>query len=1254
MDQTPNPVNPFAMTRIFREDGPMAHRILRLVALVAAFQATASCVQTRPARNAVLNENQYLRKDFLVGAPNATTPDPGWWLKGTIVQVSTPNPFGSASFGLSPGIDSGAVPVRFVVTEDKLQMVSTREEAAADAQSPYVTPAVLNAWPAQNVDLMYYVNLDGEMTNQYVTNQEAPWQQREWVQVNFDKNDMSDLAPLGEAQWNLLSHCVDQSNVTTTLVPNSFYVDEPNNYMQWTVSVTMPLIWDDPTCVFAYGDLGQEAVQLGKESVTFNLMYSLERTKPLSEVTYKPLVVAEKDLIQHKYGFLQNITQNLDPNSGMLAGQQQVIRFDPQKPIVWYFAQGFNPAYKHYFTDPNTGIVDRTNAVLQASGVPARVTVKEYDQDLAPGQPPRQYGDIRYSFLVWMSDQFSQETFAGVTIPVVDYRTGESMAANIAFNEFAFQDYYLQRVNDYLLSVGAADDVNTPGAWPTTPTVGDATLATNCGTTPTTGSCPLTLQNPDGTTTSLYCAQGSTLPIQSVLAAAIHNGTSTVFGKMQQYLGKPVAAYGNLGPQDFIAWPSQQNDADFFNAYYTLLPYITYADPAMNPYVVPEGGNGTFGPPSSSNAWDDLVAEYQFQKWAAQLNAGHDLGLTGAGMPNGWPYNYTGAPGDVVNAANGVNQFRLLNQAHHDYQYHQIMRNLQHGVHLDGLDALAFENVADGVARSCGLDTAGQWQTKDQWTNDITQAYWGQVEFHEFGHSLGLQHNFMGSVDAPHYPAFPVGNDSSGNPATQAECNANPVQQGCQPMLHTSSVMEYNASIDRLTFQNPDWAPYDKGAIAWIYGNTTPTGAPCVGTDPNTGAVCSISGQSSPTTPWNDPMGFDQNGNEMKFLFCDEYHMRYTPLCRQGDLGRTPSEIIANGLDSYEWQYQWRNLRSYHKYWNDSLYANTPDGLFTDLQKFVSLWAYDWSNTEIAVSLRRIGIVNPNPSVQSEQDYFNQLANKFEAEVSAANQTAAAYHLAMINQAESERPAASSYDPFYGDVEQQGIILDKYFAMQDFAGLWPVMNYDPSQSAGSYIAWYEGLGDAAFNNLTEWGVVTMLGGVPNVFPYFEPTAVAMFAQDSHNPAFDPADPYERDWIGGHQFNRVQDFLSYFQNIAVQNLYTGPGCTDPNPSSPTYGQPVANCNCGSQQSCNYDPRTIPDPANLNQFVGPDGKRYIWAFIPDRQQWVIVEQDRNIVSNTLLLNYNSDVVAGQDDGNFPGGAYTYELPIKYTADSFTYFN
>ncbi len=1229
----------------------MTNRIscLAAAAIVAQTMATA-CVQSRPSRNGVFNENQYLRKDFLVQQPNATTPDPGWWLKGTIVAVSTPNPLGSADFGLSPGIDSGAVPVRFVITSDKLNMVSTREMSATDAASPEVTPATVNAWPVTNVDLMYQVNLDGETTNFYQTNQERPWQDREWVQVNLDKNDMSDLAPLGEGYWNLLSNCVDTANVSTTLVPNSFLVDEPHNYMQWTVAVTLPLIWDDTNCVFAYGDLGQEAEALGKQSVTINLMYSLTRALPLSQVTYQPLVVDEKDPIHHKYGFFPNITENRDPTTGLLASQEMVERFDPQKPLVWYFAQGFDPAYKHFFTDSGTGIVDRTNAIFAQTGAPIRLQVREYDdpggpQPLAAGQGPRQYGDIRYNFLVWMSDEDSQQDFAGVTEFDVDYRTGETMSANIAFNTFAFQDYYVQRINSYLLSIGAAgcdpsvgsgascngDSVNNPGEWPTIPTIEDSSQAApNCTTTQTPNSCEITVQpapKPGSSVTppssKLYCVNGSTVPLQSVVNAAVHNGTSTVFGKMQAYLGKPIATYGNLGPADFI----QTQDQDFYNAYYALLPYIIYADPAQNPYTIPEGGNGIFGPPAAS-AWPLLQQEVQFHQTAYLMDP-NAPGNYFAG-PNGGnqPYDLEPTTGTgVANAAAFADAFRTLGQAHQDFQYNKIWQNGQVGMRHDGIDSLAFESVADEAGRAC---QNGAWETKEQWTANLSSAYWNQVEFHEFGHSLGLTHNFMASVDGPNFPTFTVG-------STQV------------PVVHTSSVMEYNASIDRVTFATPDWGPYDKGAIAWIYANTAPDGqtyTACPQTN-NTPPCSSISGQATSTSPWQDPLGF--NGTtETQFLFCNEAHLKYTPFCRQGDLGRTPSEIVANQLDAYEWEFQWRNYRQYHKFWDDSLYANAPAALFTDLTRFVSLWAFDWSSTEIVNTLERIGVTNPSPTTQSNVDYFQQLSNKFNAEISTANQTAAAYHIAMLNQAQDERPAGTVYDAFYGDVTQQGIILDKYFAMQNFAGFYPAQNYDPTQAGlgGTYLSWYEGLGDAGFNTLTQWSVVQLLGGVPNVFPYFQPTTVALFAQDTHSPSF--ASPPIRNWIGGFTFWREQDFLAYFQNIAVQSQYTG-----------TQGCQGNACACTETTTCTYDPREIPDPnistlGQVNEFIGPDFRRYIWSYIPDRNEWVVAQQDVNIVTNQIMLQYNGDVVAGMDDGNFPGGAYGDELPLKYTADSFTQFN
>src|SRR5208282_5604318 len=80
----------------------------------------------------------------------------------------------------------------------------------------------------------------------------------------------------------------------------------------------------------------------------------------------------------------------------------------------------------------------------KAAWLPADCQGASFKGPTCPDWAGRLYGDVRYSFLVWMADQFSQDSFAGVTIFNVDYRTGEMLSANIAYNIFAFQDYYVQ------------------------------------------------------------------------------------------------------------------------------------------------------------------------------------------------------------------------------------------------------------------------------------------------------------------------------------------------------------------------------------------------------------------------------------------------------------------------------------------------------------------------------------------------------------------------------------------------------------------------------------------------------------------------------------------------------------------------------------------------------------------------------------------------------------------------------------------
>src|SRR5262249_2941477 len=130
---------------------------------------------------------------------------------------------------------------------------------------------------------------------------------------------------------------------------------------------------------------------------------------------------------------------------------------------------------------------------------------------------------------------------------------------------------------------------------------------------------------------------------------------------------------------------------------------------------------------------------------------------------------------------------------------------IHNGMHLDTPDAFSFEQMMARDARHC---VNGRWETKTEWLHALINTYWSQVAWHEFGHSLGLAHNFMASVDRPN---FPVRTGGDGKPLLDEKGKP---RYG----MFASSVMEYNAAPDRVFWQ-PGWAPYDKGAISWIYAN---------------------------------------------------------------------------------------------------------------------------------------------------------------------------------------------------------------------------------------------------------------------------------------------------------------------------------------------------------------------------------------------------------------------------------------------------
>jgi hypothetical protein len=1230
-------------------------------ALIVLGITNAACVADRPARNGVFNENQYVRKDFLIQGVDengvAAGTDPGWLMRTSITETSTPNLLGGPGILVFAGSQQDVNLVRFRVTQDKLQLLSMLQftnpiDTAGNngtqiPNSVGVTENVVNAWPATNVDLKYRVNLDGETTNFYEENQELDWQVRQWVKLEFDKNDLSDFAPLGVLTTDLINKCADIVDSSATLVDGSFIVegtgddDVSNDYMEFTVQVTVPMMLDDATCNTAYGAELLDAARVNgvgingqpRNTVTVNLKYSFARATPLAQKTYKPWIIGEKDPIRTKYMPFLQTTYDFDQLSNLVAANQYISRFDPAKPIVWYFDENFPDNYKNYFrnlknpADPTT-VQGATNALLnEAHKVTPTTTAQVSFLDYNDGGVTRQFGDIRYNFLRWESDEDVQKVFVAVTMPGVDPRDGEIVNEGILYNYATVLDT-VQRVDAFLVTVGASQGL--ANAW-----------------------------SPAPPQQSASCSVGATYPIVPADVLSLHNAGSTLFTKMQQYLNLNGADPNNnhLGPSDFAA-TANETDGDFLNAYLALAPYEIFQDPATNVFVTPEAQGGVFGP---TQIWQDLQNETAFQSAVSVIDSGQT------------PFSMEDGVGGVANAATFINGMRTATQNHGQVAYdiaraHASMR-------MDAPGSFSIETAMERDSRMCvcgnasaaelaasttGFGTCplnsggGTWETKDEWTQRVVNRMWAQVLWHEFGHSMGLEHNFMGSLDQPNFTA-------QRDPTSHAVLT-DPTGHPLYNML-TSTVMEYNATAQDYNW-TPGWGYYDQGAIAWIYANNgVNTKSASKGGTPLAG---SRSGQVDATYPYNDPMGFCASGSadcsfgisvpvkngvaERRFLRCDDTQLKYSPMCRQFDLGVTPSEIVANEIDQYEWQYQYRNFRTYHKTWDLSNYAASVEGTIDDLRRFLSQWYFDWSPTELTDTLHRIGITPPPGSdgagASSSIDYYNQLTQKFSTEMSKTNQMVAAFDEALIQQAAGERPYATVYDKFYGDETQQGIILDKLFAMTGFVGLWITDNYDQNQ-AGTYLSsWGDFDFDGSYQTVAETSVTSMIGTSYSAYPYFIPTAVALFAQDTHSPSFiganDVSNPQDnglgsrieaKDWIGGEVFYREEDLINYFRTIAVAS--GGPA------SSP----------CATFESCTYD---VTDPTQVSQdpvtaqFVGPDGLEYVYAYIPSRNEWVVARQDRNITTWRQIINYNTDLIGNKDDGS--NGLYAYEYDVKYTIDSY----
>ncbi|MBI2377010.1 MAG: zinc-dependent metalloprotease [Deltaproteobacteria bacterium] len=434
----------------------------------------------------------------------------------------------------------------------------------------------------------------------------------------------------------------------------------------------------------------------------------------------------------------------------------------------------------------------------------------------------------------------------------------------------------------------------------------------------------------------------------------------------------------------------------------------------------------------------------------------------------------------------------------------------------------------------------GHFESDDQYRERILDIVLYRTAIHELGHTLGLRHNFYASADAKHM--------------REAEVSA--------------SVMDYVSPIEEAGAPRA-WGAYDEAALTWIYG-----------------------GEAKKAEVMADD-----------YLYCTDEHADRSPLCQRFDLGVTPSEIVLNNIERYDWLYKIRNRRAYRTFWDTTGYAwDVYDWVFS-IQRFWYLGIFTWGGGEIQNTLKRLDQVDPTRTVLTDPEY-DEIAQDMYNDVANAIGMTMAFYDAVINQPASFRNYQDEYDPFYGDLLRLGIITDKLFTMFAFMDLSEVYNYDPN--IYTYVSMYDAPFGSRNYGISQRVLDNMLGANYDTFPWFKYYALFLFANATNSNLIGTIELKERIAIQRFETNEELE-LAY-----------GAGILDR----------VSNVN------------------NPQRIFTHNGEEYVYGYLPDQLWHLVASKSRSPVSYQFIKEYNESLASASRDED------TYGLKILLAY--YEYFN